>query len=128
MYFFTSTRTSWSFSHVHVQYLLQNNIYLVQYESDTPGVKTLHELLKEKFVLFTEGEEVTEEEPVNEEDNETDQETEEDHAEEETAGEEDDRTEEDNFAEEDIKEAGQEETSTEEAGPEENIPPANPEG
>ena len=50
-----------------VQYLLQNNIYLVQYESDTPGVKTLHELLKEKFVLFTEGEEVTEEEPVNEE-------------------------------------------------------------
>ena len=108
------------------QYLLQNNIYLVQYESNgAPGVKTLHELLKEKFVLFTEDEEEpTEEEEQNEpeENNETGEDTEESNTEEEISD------------SENTKETGDEEeifdseNAEEEDSTEENIPSTNPEG
>ena len=48
------------------QYLLQNNIYLVQYESDgTPGVQLLHDLLKEKFEVIPEYDEAPAQQEVS---------------------------------------------------------------
>ena len=54
-------------------YLLQNQISLVQYELQ-PGSegKTLHDLLKEKFSIFSEDEEGEEEQEVDESENEAD--------------------------------------------------------